>query len=201
MCACVCVCVWRFRQNYYRASFSPIVPHFAARISRVVADGGTWRLKWERLKVGESNGKLLPRTCPVCSVPEPYRSHDWALVPAKPGLQGWILVHEYMKVKWSRYRSSVAQKVGRGIALLFQDRGTRRGESSAARPGRTLPPGKTRYPLYRRMGGLQGRSGRAENLVPSAIRFRTIQPVAQSLYRLSYPAHNIYICVCVCVCV
>ena len=75
-------------KNYYRISFSPTVPHFAARISRFVADGGTWRLKWERLKAGESNGKLLPRTCPGCSVPEPYRSHDWALVPAKPGLQG-----------------------------------------------------------------------------------------------------------------
>jgi len=29
---------------------SRTVPPFAARISRVVADGGTWRLKWERLK-------------------------------------------------------------------------------------------------------------------------------------------------------
>jgi len=38
--------------------------------------------------MGESNGKLPPRTFPGCSVPEPYRSHDWALVPAKPGLQG-----------------------------------------------------------------------------------------------------------------
>jgi len=38
--------------------------------------------------MGESNGKLPPRTCPGGSVPEPYRSHDWALVPAKPGLQG-----------------------------------------------------------------------------------------------------------------
>jgi len=37
-------------------------------------------------------------------------------------------------------------------------------EWSAARPGRTLPPGKTRYPLYRSLGGPQGRSGRAENL-------------------------------------
>jgi hypothetical protein len=36
------------------------------------------------LKVGESNGKLPPRTCPGCSVPEPYQSHDWALVPASP---------------------------------------------------------------------------------------------------------------------
>jgi len=46
--------------------------------------------------IGESNGKLPPRTCPECSVPEPYRSHDWALVPAKPGFQGWILMNEWM---------------------------------------------------------------------------------------------------------
>jgi len=41
--------------------------------------------------------------------------------------------------------------VGRGIALLFHDRGIRRGECSATRPGRTLLPGKTRYRLYRRL--------------------------------------------------
>ena len=51
------------------------------------------------------------------------------------------------------------------------------GEWSAAHPGRTLPPGKTRYPFYRRLGGLQGRSGRAENLVPTGIRSRTVQLV------------------------
>jgi len=48
-----------------------------------------------RTEAGESNGKLPPSTCPGCSVPEPYRSHDWALVPAKPGLQGWILMNEW----------------------------------------------------------------------------------------------------------
>ena len=83
-----------------------------------------------------------------------------------------------VKLKWSRYRSGVAQRVGRGIALLFHDRGTRRGEWSAARPGRTLPPGKTRYPIYRRLVGPQGRSGRAENIVPTGIRSRTVQRVA-----------------------
>jgi hypothetical protein len=51
------------------------------------------------------------------------------------------------------------------------------GEWSAARPGRTLPPVKTRYPFYRRLGGAQGRCGRAENLVPTGIRSRTVQPV------------------------
>jgi len=50
-------------------------------------------------------------------------------------------------------------------------------EWSAARPRRTLPPGKTRYPFYRRLGEPQGRSGRAENLVPTGIRSRTVQPV------------------------
>ena len=44
------------------------------------------------------------------------------------------------------------------------------GERSAARPGRSLPPGKTRYPLDRRLGGPQGRSGRTENLAPTGIR-------------------------------
>jgi len=100
--------MWKseFRRNYYRTSFSPTVPPFAARISRVVADGVTCRLKWERLKAGESNGKLHPRTCPECSVPEPYRSHDWALVPAKPGLQGWILMNDEVDGdEWWAWRS------------------------------------------------------------------------------------------------
>ena len=63
------------------------------------------------------------------------------------------------------------------------------GERSEARPGRTLPQGKSRYPLYRRLGRPQGQSGRAENLAPPGFDPRTVQPVAQPLYRLSYPAH------------
>ena len=51
------------------------------------------------------------------------------------------------------------------------------GEWSAACPGRTLPPGKTQYPFYRRLVGPQDRSGRAENLVPTGIRSLSVQPV------------------------
>jgi len=51
------------------------------------------------------------------------------------------------------------------------------GEWSAARPGRTLPPGKPQYPFYMRLGGPQGRSGQAEKLVPTRIGSRTVQPV------------------------
>ena len=52
-----------------------------------------------------------------------------------------------------------------------------RGEWSAALPGRTLLPGENRYPFYRRLDGPQGRCGRAENLVPTGIRSRTVQRV------------------------
>jgi len=38
--------------------------------------GGTWWRKWERLNAGESNGKLILRTCPGCSALEPYHSPD-----------------------------------------------------------------------------------------------------------------------------
>ena len=51
------------------------------------------------------------------------------------------------------------------------------GEWSAARPGRTLSPEEARYALHRRLGGPQGRSGRAENVVPTGIRSGTVQPL------------------------
>ena len=72
-----------------------------------------------------------------------------------------------------------AHKGSRGIALLFLDHGTRRGEGSASRPGRSLPLAKTRYPLYRRLGEPQGRSGQVRKISPSP-RFdpRTAKPVA-----------------------
>ena len=66
------------------------------------------------------------------------------------------------------------------------------GEWSATRPGRTLPPGKTWYPFYSRLGGPQGRSGRAENLVPTGIRSRTVQPVVSRYTELPDP---LYFCV------
>jgi len=37
-------------------------------------------------------------------------------------------------------------------------------EGLASRPGRSLSPGKTRYPLYRRLDGPQGRSGQVRKI-------------------------------------
>ena len=49
------------------------------------------------------------------------------IVPQSDLRAGTALVLAYKKVKFSRYRPGVAQRVGRRIALLFHDRGTRRG--------------------------------------------------------------------------
>ena len=53
------------------------------------------------------------------------------------------------------------------------------GEGSASRPGRSLPPRKTRYLLYRRLGGPQGRSGQVRKISPPpGFDPRTFQSVA-----------------------
>ena len=66
----------------------------------------------------------------------------------------------------------MAHRGNRGINLLFLDHGTRRGEGSASIPGCSLPPGKTRYPLCRRLGGTQGWSGQVRKISPpTGIRF------------------------------
>ena len=56
-----------------------------------------------------------------------------------------------------------------------------------------LAPGKTRYPLYRRLGGPQSQSGWvAKNLVPTGIRSPDRPARSESLYRLSYPGSPSY---------
>ena len=75
-------------------------------------------------------------------------------------------------------------------STLFLALGARRDEDLASRPGRFLTPGKTRYPLYRRLGGPQGRSGRRK-ISPHHDSIPDRPARIQSLCRLSYPAHLI----------
>ena len=57
-----------------------------------------------------------------------------------------------------------------------------------------LPPGKTLYPLYRRLDGPQGRSGRVRKTSPpSGLDPRTVQPVASRHIDWAIPAHKLYI--------
>jgi hypothetical protein len=51
-----------------------------------------------------------------------------------------------------------------------------------------IPPRKTRYPLYRRLGRFQGRSGRVRKISPpTGFRSPDRPARSESLYRLSYP--------------
>ena len=52
-----------------------------------------------------------------------------------------------------------------------------------------LPTGKTRYPLYRRLGGPQGRSGLVQKISPPTVfDLRTVQPVASRYTDWAIPA-------------
>ena len=74
-----------------------------------------------------------------------------------------------------------AHRGSRGIALQFLDHGTRRGWGVSVMPRHSLLLGKTRYPMYRRLGGLQdspdrcGKSHPHEDLIPGP---SSPQPVA-----------------------
>jgi hypothetical protein len=86
------------------------------------------------------------------------------------------------------YRSYGPQG-SRGIVLLFHDHGPRRSEGSASHPSRSLPLLKSRYPLYRRLGGPQGRSEQVRKISPpTGIQSPDRLACSQSLYRLRYPA-------------
>ena len=56
------------------------------------------------------------------------------------------------KVKWSHYRPGVAQRVGRGTALLFHDRGTRRGWVVSSTPQPHFTRGKNPVPILQEGG-------------------------------------------------
>jgi len=72
-----------------------------------------------------------------------------------------------------------ANRGSRGIALLFFDRGTRRSWRVSVTLRPTFTPRKTWYPLYRRLGGPQGRSGQVRKFSPTpGFDPQTIEPVS-----------------------
>jgi len=94
------------------------------------------------------------------------------------------------KVKWSRYRPGVAQRVGRGIALLFYDRGTRRGWVVSSMPWPHFTPGKDPVPIAQEAGWAPGPVWMGIKSRPHRDSIPDRPAHSQSLYRLSYPAHH-----------
>jgi len=82
------------------------------------------------------------------------------------------------KVKWSRYRPGVTQTVGRGIALLFHHRGTRRGWVVSSMPRPHFTPGKDPVPIVQEAGWVPGPVWTGgKTFVPTGIRSRTVHPL------------------------
>ena len=98
-----------------------------------------------------------------------------------------------IKVKWSRYRPGVAQRVGRGIALLFHDRGTRRGWVVNSTPRPHFTPGKDPVPIVQEAGWAPGPVWTGGKSRPHRDSVPDRPSRSQSLYRLSYPTHYITI--------
>ena len=97
-----------------------------------------------------------------------------------------------VKVKWSRYRPSVAQRVGRGIALLFHDRGTRRGWVVSSTPRPHFSPGKDPVSILQEAGWAPGPVWTGGNSHPHRDSIPDRPAHSQSLYWLSYPAYTLH---------
>ena len=73
----------------------------------------------------------------------------------------------------------MARRGSRSIALPFHDHGTRRVLGVSVTPWLLFTPGKTWYPLYRKLGGPQGWSGQVRKIsLPPGFNPQTVQPVA-----------------------
>jgi len=89
-------------------------------------------------------------------------------------------------------QAGVVQRVGRGIALLFHDRGTRRGwvVSSTLRPHFTS--GKDSVPILQEVGWAAGPVWTGGKSRPHRNSIPDPPSRSQSLYWLSYPTHDMY---------
>ena len=100
--------------------------------------------------------------------------------------RSWSLTNKKVKVKWFRYRPVVAQRVDRGIALLFHDRGGRTGWAVSSTPRLHFTPGKGPVPILQEAGWAPGSvwTGGKSRTLRDSIPDRPTH--SQSLRRLSY---------------
>ena len=100
-----------------------------------------------------------------------------------------ILWHnKKVKVKWSRYRPGVAQRVG--TVLLFHERNTRRGWVVSSTPRPYFTPGKDPVPIIQEAGWAPGPVWTGGKSRPHRDSIPDFPVRSQSLYRLSYRAHT-----------
>ena len=104
-----------------------------------------------------------------------------------------IIIIIIKKVKWSCYRPGVAQRVGRGIALLFHDRGTRGACVVRITPRPHFIPGKDPVLIVQEAGWIPGPVWMGGESRPHWDSIPDSPASSRSLYRLSYSADIIII--------
>ena len=84
---------------------------------------------------------------------------DWDVMMRRARTSTSLAVKKKKEVKWSLYKPGVAQRVGRGIALIFHDCGTRRGWVVSSTPRSHFTPGKDPVPILQEGGWVGPRAG------------------------------------------
>ena len=138
-------------------------------------------------------GIMDPIRCPVTSVA------NYQLTPcniAEERRLWWERLSKHMlrgfiKIKFSRYRPGVAQRLCRGIALLFHDRGTRREWVASSKPRPHFTPGKDPVPIVEEAGWAPGPVWNGGKSRPHRDSISDRPACSQSLYRMSYPAQSV----------
>ena len=100
-------------------------------------------------------------------------------------IQFFITLH----VKFFHYRPGVAQRVSRGIALLFHDRSTRTGWVVSSTHQLHFTPRKDPVPIVQEAGWAPGPVWTGGKSRPHWDSIPDHPAHSQLLYRLSYPAH------------
>ena len=128
-----------------------------------------------------SGQKLLPT-----EEQRKFSMEGWIHATLLPG-QRW---DELVTVKFMLQEAMKAQRGSRGIALPFFLTWTLDGVGAQHHAPAVLPPGKSRYPLYMRLGGPQGRSARVQKISPPppGLDPWTVQPVASRYTDWAIPA-------------
>ena len=108
------------------------------------------------------------------------------------GQSGSTIFFTLKKVKFSRYRPGVAQRVGTCIALLFHEHGTRRGWVVSSTPRPHFTPRKDPVTILQEAGWAPGPVWTGGKPRPHRDSIPDRPARSHSLYRLSYPAHYIF---------
>ena len=94
------------------------------------------------------------------------------------------LLNPQVRVKFNPYTGRKGPRWIRGIGLVFHDHDTKRGWVVSVTPRPPLPPGKARYPLYRRLDRPESRSERVRKTSPP---HRDSIPGPSSPWRVAIP--------------